>query len=124
MSYGDELSELRKDKGLHQTELAKILDVTSGAISNYESGINYPSVKNLIKLSDFYNVNCDFLLSRTRIRTSWMDMTSKIKLSKHSIAIDDLLNMFQSLNIENRDSIVNIMNSMMIAQSATNRYKK
>jgi len=43
-NFGDLLSELRRDKKLTQDELAHILYVTSGTISNYENNVHYPDV--------------------------------------------------------------------------------
>lgn len=49
--FGDLLSELRRDKKLTQDELAHILFVTSGTISNYENNVHYPDVVKLIQLA-------------------------------------------------------------------------
>ena len=38
MKYNEILQELRKDRALTQTELAKILNTTQRTISNWESG--------------------------------------------------------------------------------------
>ena len=39
--FGDILEELRKDKGMTQKDLSEIIYVTTGTISNYESGQIY-----------------------------------------------------------------------------------
>ena len=62
--FGDILSELRKDKGLKQAELAKILFVSPGTISNYENNTHYPDVEKLIEIANYFHVTTDYLLGR------------------------------------------------------------
>lgn len=62
--FGDNLAELREDRGLTQKELGQILHVTGGTISNYEQGVHYPDLEKLIELADFFNVTTDYLLGR------------------------------------------------------------
>lgn len=59
---GERLSELRKDKGLTQQQLAEALSVSSNTISAYERGINEPDDKMKIRLAEFFNVSVDYLL--------------------------------------------------------------
>ena len=65
--FGDLLSELRRDKKLTQDELAHILFVTSGTISNYENNVHYPDVVKLIQLANYFEVTTDYLLGNSDI---------------------------------------------------------
>jgi len=60
--YMKRLKELREEKGLHQIELAKILNVTQTAISRYEKGERTPDIQTIKKLRDFFGVTTDYLL--------------------------------------------------------------
>lgn len=62
--FGDILSELRKDKGLKQADLAKILFVSPGTISNYENNTHYPDVEKLMEIANYFHVTTDYLLGR------------------------------------------------------------
>lgn len=62
---GDILEELRKDRGLSQKDLGKILHVTPGTISNYENNVNLPGTERLIDIADFFQVSTDYLLGRS-----------------------------------------------------------
>lgn len=64
-TFGDILSELRKDKGLKQADLAKILFVSAGTISNYENSTHFPDVEKLMEIADFFHVTTDYLLGRS-----------------------------------------------------------
>ena len=62
---GQILKELRKMKGLNQSDLAKMLDVSLQAYQKYEYGTAEPNQNSIVKLADFYGVTTDFLLGRT-----------------------------------------------------------
>lgn len=66
--FGDRLRELREEKQLTQEELGKFLNVSRQAISSYESEETEPSINNLIKLANIFNVSLDYLLCRTKER--------------------------------------------------------
>lgn len=56
------LRELRSEKQLIQTEVAKQLKVDKSTIAKYETGAAVPSVYMLIVLAKFYDVSTDYLL--------------------------------------------------------------
>ncbi len=58
--------ELRKEKNIRQTELAKMLGVKQTAVSKWESGVAVPGAEKLSALADFYDVSVDYLLGRTK----------------------------------------------------------
>lgn len=59
------LSELRKERGLSQKEAAAQLGISQALLSHYEKGIRECGQSFLIKVADFYDVTCDYLLGRT-----------------------------------------------------------
>jgi len=59
---GKRLKELRKDKKITQINLAKLLGITESAISTYEHDKVEPTHKNLIRISNYFNVTVDYLL--------------------------------------------------------------
>lgn len=59
------LRDLREDKDLSQTELAKILDMSQTGYSKYETGENDVPTNILIKLADLYGTSVDYILGRT-----------------------------------------------------------
>lgn len=64
-TLGDRLRELRIEKELEQKELAKILNVHKGTVSNWENNKRTPDKETLSKISDFFNVTIDYLLCAT-----------------------------------------------------------
>ncbi len=59
------IRDLREDRDLNQTEVAKILGMSQTGYSKYETGENDIPTDILIKLADFYDVSVDYLLNRT-----------------------------------------------------------
>ncbi|CBZ04383.1 XRE family transcriptional regulator [Clostridium botulinum] len=66
--FGDRLKELREEKEFTQEELGKFLNVSRQTISGYESGAIEPSISNLVKIANIFNVSLDYLLCRTKER--------------------------------------------------------
>lgn len=59
------LKDLREDKDLKQEEIAKILNITQAAYSNYELEKRQMPYEIMIKISMFYNVSLDYIFKRT-----------------------------------------------------------
>ncbi|HDK7218151.1 TPA: helix-turn-helix transcriptional regulator [Clostridium botulinum] len=66
--FGDRLKELREEKEMTQEELGKLLNVSRQTISGYEAGAIEPSISNLVKLANIFNISLDYLLCRTKER--------------------------------------------------------
>ena len=60
---GKFISELRKEKGLTQQELADTLNVTDRAVSHWENGRRLPDISLLKELSKTFNVTIDEIIS-------------------------------------------------------------
>ena len=59
------IRDLREDKDLNQTEVAKMLGMSQTGYSKYETGENDIPTEVLIKLARFYNTSVDYLLGET-----------------------------------------------------------
>lgn len=60
--FSQRLRELRQEKGLSMRQLAKELQTTDAAISNWENCINEPKISYLKAIAEFFNVTSDYLL--------------------------------------------------------------
>lgn len=65
MSFSEVLKDLRLEKGVTQTELAKYCGVSSQCISSLEVGRRNPTGSTLEAISKYFNVSVDYLLGRT-----------------------------------------------------------
>lgn len=62
-SLNERIKQLRKEKGLTQTQLADSLGVTDKAVSKWEVGEANPDISLLAKLSEIFGVSIDYLLT-------------------------------------------------------------
>ena len=72
------LCELRKEKGLSQKEAAAKLGISQALLSHYEKGIRECGHSFLMRVADFYDVSCDYLLGRTTERNDFNAIASNI----------------------------------------------
>ena len=59
------IRDLREDRDLNQTQVAKMLGMSQTGYSKYETGENDSPTTILIKLARFYNTSIDYLLGET-----------------------------------------------------------
>lgn len=59
------IRDLREDRDLNQTQVARILGMSQTGYSKYETGENDLPTSVLIKLADFYGVSIDYILNQT-----------------------------------------------------------
>ena len=61
----ERLIQLREKHRFSQTDVAKLLNVTSALISAYEKCERKPSIDKLVQLADIYHTTTDYILGRT-----------------------------------------------------------
>lgn len=62
------LKELRTEKGLLQSDIAKIINKSERTVGFYESGERDMNTDTLAKLADFFNCSIDYLLGKSDVR--------------------------------------------------------
>ena len=72
------IRDLREDRDLNQTEIAKILEMSQTGHSKYETGENDIPTAILIKLANFYNTSIDYLLGETDQRERYPKTKNKV----------------------------------------------
>lgn len=98
MTFGQRLYQLRKERGLSQEELAKIVFVTRQSVSLWENDKAMPSVDILIKLSSIFNISLDELL-RNQSEIVKPLATAKLLSDKKEIKKAMTCQLFTSINI-------------------------
>lgn len=61
-TYVEIIRELREDRDLSQSDIAKVLGTTQQVYSRYEKGENEMPIRHLITLCKFYKVSADYIL--------------------------------------------------------------
>lgn len=62
LKYFERLKELREDRDLTQTKVAKILNISQITYSQYERGVRGLPLDHLKTLCTFYGVKSDYIL--------------------------------------------------------------
>ena len=57
------LKKIRKERNLNQLKVAMDLDISREALSHYENGKRDPGINMLKRLSEYFNVSIDFLIT-------------------------------------------------------------
>ena len=68
MNYRERMRELREDRDLTQTQVAKIINKSQQGYNHIEMGRAELKIDDLIKLCDYYNVSADFFIGRKEKR--------------------------------------------------------
>ena len=56
------IKELRKEQGLTQKQLAKMINKSETGLASWEQGLSEPSISDIRKLCKIFNVSADYLL--------------------------------------------------------------
>ena len=65
--FQDNLIEVRKQNNLTQRQVAEHLGISQPSYIRYEKGKAEPTLENLVKLADLFDVSIDFLCGRKEI---------------------------------------------------------
>lgn len=56
------IKQLRKEAGFTQEQLAKLLNKTKAAISNWENGYSKPDIEDVRKMCKIFDISADYFL--------------------------------------------------------------
>jgi repressor LexA len=101
MSVGSRIKELRENEGLSRNELAELLNVTVGAISNYENEVSSPKEPILFKIMDVLNCDANYLFQDA----------VKMQSMKNSVSIDEMkhIEKYRSLDPIGKETVTYIL---------------
>jgi len=57
------LAKIRKQRGLSQLKVAMDISVSRESLSYYENGKRSPDIDMLVRLSEYFNVSIDYLIT-------------------------------------------------------------
>ena len=113
------LKELRKEKGLTQTDLAELLEVTKLTIHNWENGVSSIKSDRLKKLCEIFDVDVPYLLGYNNVKNE-----TNIKTTVLDEALEKLREINNMLLVEN-DEGPNMWNlGFQSAMVAIENFKK
>ncbi len=108
---GKKIRELRKRKGMTQSELAALLNISPSAVGMYEQGRREPDSEMLVKIGNLFDVSADYLLGnpdpaqpKSREVTDIFDEFTGILTSQEGLMFDGV-----PLSGEERQKIVDAL---------------
>ena len=101
--FGRRLKELREEKDMKQSDLAKILECSSSAIGMYEQGRRYVDLDGLKKIAEYFDVSADYLIGRTDIK-KFEDFPPEVKR---------VANLFSSIEKSKADSLEKLIRELL-----------
>lgn len=101
------LTLLRKERGYSQKKVATDLGISQALLSHYEKGIRECGLAFVVRVANYYDVSCDYLLGRTPQRTGAIitvqdipgDTAAKPKKSDQSLIEYNRRILVNSINI-------------------------
>lgn len=110
------IKQLRTEKGLLQSDVAKYIDKSERIVGFYENGKRDPNTDTLIKLSELFNVSVDYILGKSDIRNF-----DEINIDKIDI---EFANGIKRLSSENQKIAKNIIESLLAKQKGEENSKE
>ena len=125
-AFAERLTALRENKGKKRQDVADDIQISRASLEYYEKGKRKPDIEVLLKLADYYNVTCDYLLKGVKTEnvsinevTGLSDETiDNLQKGKNSVFYTTLLNFL----INNR-VLLKALNSYLLS-SIYNDYRK
>lgn len=114
-SFGEILTSLREERGIYQKELAAILKVSVGTVSNYENNIHFPDQEALLQLADYFGVTVDYLLGRTSYRYSLDTLNEEYA---PGMTVAELVDIIQHFSSQNTASFLDYIELLQLRQKA------
>ncbi|MDI7187816.1 helix-turn-helix transcriptional regulator [Leptospira santarosai] len=108
----ENIKRLRKQKGWSQADLAEKTQSTLSHINKLETGKYLPSVDNLIKIANAFDVSLDYLVSEEvgnyeEVNTNEKSFFQKLKL-------------IDTLDVEDKKALTRIIDSMLTKKKILN----
>ena len=112
MEFNRIIKLLRKERGITQKQAAEDLGVSQALLSHYEKGIRECGLDFVVRVADYYNVSCDYLLGRSAERNGMM------------LSAEDLPNPEKMKDNIYHGSVLPTMNKKLISNSLNVLYAK
>ena len=109
MVFGERIKELRLEHKWTQEYVCEKLNISSGALSRYETSMYEPKSLELVKdFADLFGVTTDYLLGKSDIRDP-----QQVNLDDMDIAFASGI---KGLNKQNQETLKNIIDGLLAKQ--------
>lgn len=113
MSFSEQLTKLRKRNNMTQIELANKLNVKQYVISSWETGRSEPSINQLCKLGDIFEISTDYLLDKPVViannESDFKKVIENVKMDADDDFIGEVSKLCSDLNNEKKKKMLDII---------------
>jgi len=118
---GKRINSLLCERNMKQKEFAKCLGVTDNTVSYFVNGSRMPNMEQLVKIADFFNVSVDYIIGRTDVSSTDIEIKKICDYTKLSeMAIKNINNITNSENNRNdfdgSDMRVRVLDSFLSSE--------
>ena len=112
-TFSERVKELRKEKGMTQTDLAAHVHVTKGTVSTWETGSRMPGFTKLDDLCEAFDCRMDYLIGATDVRTRRIPPKEEEDVRKHNIedSLTDFALKYARLDAYGQESVEAVINA-------------
>lgn len=103
MNFANNLKNLREAKNITQEQLADYLQVSRPTIAGYETKSRQPDFEKLEKISDFFQVSIDYLLTGSEFTTLSLNPNKK---SPEKFLNQNVWQAYKELSLESRQDVL------------------
>lgn len=109
MTLGQRLKEARKNKGLTQTELGRLLGLSDATINRYEKDLRSPDPRTLKKLAGLLEISVDYLLNHEQqeideLSQSWPEGVKALRRAHSQMTPAERRGLLKIINAMVRES--------------------
>ena len=104
------LKELRIEKGLLQSDIARIIKKSDRIVGFYESGDRDMNTETLAILADYFNVSIDYLLGKSDIRNAGKQIDDVLNEAMIGMSAEEYENLTETQKKQMRDFALYIKN--------------
>lgn len=99
------LKQLRKERNLYQSEVAKIIGVTTSAYGYYENGKRDMSTDILTRLANFFNVSTNYLLGIDTSNKRLLPVVGIVKAGYNYLADENIIDYIDpAIDLPNKEN--------------------
>lgn len=118
LQIGDVLTELRKDKGLTQRQLAEKFSISGATISSYETGAHQPTIEVLVQYANTFDVSTDYLLGLSRIPDKLSSFSAEFI---DGMTVEQLISDVDNLFPEQKRALCVVIENMRLCAEVTSK---
>jgi transcriptional regulator with XRE-family HTH domain len=112
MQLGHTIALLREKKGISQKKLASDLDVSPGAVGQWETNSRIPKLDKFVEIADYFSISADFLLQNDR----------KVTQEDFIHEIDKIIPKKQNISLSHSEEQANVIRETFLKLSKSNQY--